>query len=161
MPYISKSNAARIIEMIDFDAKKDFEGTLYSRDIQLFSKKDQNRLLALSELYSDPQKFLDSTYAQVQNVDTLKYVFEGGQSAYHSKKECSKLNTTFYNFKIPNEIVEKGYEKVIKFRNWFKANKGLLEKPDVFEMRLNAAFNIKQRLQQIEHKPSGTQKLRI
>lgn len=159
MPYISKSNASRIVQMIDFNNTKIFEGTLYNKNIAIFHKKDRNRLLALSELYSDPQKFLDSRYAQIKNVDTLSYVFEGSQSAYHSNKECPKLNTTFYNFKIPEEIIEKGAEEVKKFRNWFKANQSLLTNHQVFEMRMTAAFGVRQSLKQIEHQPSGIQKI--
>lgn len=155
MPYISKSNASRIIRTIDFKTEVNFKGRIYPKEIEVFNKKDRSHFLALAELYENPESFVKKKYSQIKNVDTLNYVFEGTQPAYHASNECTRLNSVFQNFKLPVEIINKGKEEITRFRNWFKDNKGLLDKPDVFAMRLQSAFGILNSLHSVEYNPSG------
>ncbi|MFA4869220.1 MAG: hypothetical protein WC623_13525 [Pedobacter sp.] len=157
MAYITKSNASRIIREIDFGKIKNFEGDVYGQRINLFSLKDKNILLAISKLYSNPDEFVNSKYEKIENIDTLSYVFEGGQPAYHAKLDCPKLISTFRNYEIPQEIKDKGKEEVLRFRKWFNENKSLLEKPDTYVMRLQAAFGIKRSAEEFEVGNSGVQ----
>lgn len=155
MAYITKSNASRIIREVDPNKMKNFDGEVYSQKIDIFSVKDKNLLLAVNELYSNPDEFVNSKYEKIDNIDTLSYVFEGGQPAYHSKLDCKKLISIFRNFEIPQEIRARGAEEVLRFRTWFNSNKSLLETPDIYVMRVHAAFGIKTNAKELELGNSG------
>lgn len=55
--------------------------------------------------------------------DMLLYVFEHpGAYKYHLFENCKYLNNDFNNYKIPNEVSDKGIELVNEYRNWFIKN---------------------------------------
>jgi hypothetical protein len=139
MPYITTSNALRVLREIDIN-KVEVSGKLYKRDIKIFSQKDVKRFLILNQLYSKPAEFLLFKYERISVVDTFQYVYEGGQPAYHLHLDCSKLNSTFNNFKIPREIQSAGSAKVQEFRQWFTQNRHLTDRPDVFIMKLKLKY---------------------
>jgi len=139
--YITSANMLRIIRQTDI-VTADIEGTVYKKPIYLFSRFEEKSLIAIQELISDTERFLLEIYNRVEVVDRMKYVFEGKKPAYHNDLNCERLNSNFKNFEIPEEIKEKGTEEIMRFRNWFKENYSLLERPDVFEMRLHMAFGV-------------------
>lgn len=139
--YITSANMLRIIRQTDI-VTADIEGTVYKKPIYLFSRFEEKSLIAIQELISDTERFLSEIYNRVEVVDRMKYVFEGKKPAYHNDLNCERLNSNFKNFEIPEEIKEKGTEEIMRFRNWFKENYSLLERPDVFEMRLHMAFGV-------------------
>ena len=99
-------------------------------------------MLAIQELLKNPEKYFTEIYLPYEAMDTLKYVHEGKQPAYHKYSCCPKLNSDYEDFEIPLEIREKGPEVVEKFCDWFNTVKHLLEKPDVFVARLQARWGI-------------------
>ncbi|MCD8406304.1 hypothetical protein LNI88_11585 [Tenacibaculum dicentrarchi] len=157
MAYLTKSNSLRIIASIDFKKIGNMNGNVYKRAIYFFSYYEKNNLLGLKELLRDPENFIREYYIPIENKDKLKYVFEGGKPAYHSKHDCSRLNSKFTNFEIPEEIRERGKSEVEKFRNWFKKNQVLLEKPDIFIERLFLAFKIRVNPKAIDYDNSGVE----
>lgn len=155
MAFITSSNASRIIHRIDFKTIKSFKGEIYSQEIDLFSENERKRLLALSQLYSNPEDFEGSKYVKIENEDTKTYVFEGGQSAYHSRPNCGRLNSIFKNYEIPEEIIMRGNTEIVRFRSWIKNNKDLLNNPNLFAARLFGAFRIDTNLKALERGNSG------
>ncbi|MEH1009436.1 hypothetical protein VDP25_16985 [Winogradskyella sp. ECml5-4] len=157
MAYLTKSNSLRIIASIDFKKIGNMNGNVYKKPIYFFSYYEKNNLLGLKELLKDPENFIREYYVPIENKDKLKYVFEGGKPAYHSNHDCSRLNSNFRNFEIPEEIRERGKPEVERFRKWFKENQYLLEKPDVFVARIFIAFKIKINPKAIDYDNSGVE----
>ncbi|MBA5791540.1 hypothetical protein H1R17_12750 [Flavobacterium sp. xlx-214] len=55
--------------------------------------------------------------------DMLLYVFEHpGAYKYHLFENCKYLNNDFNNYKIPDEVSDRGIELVNEYRNWFIKN---------------------------------------
>lgn len=157
MAYLTKSNSIKIISNIDFKQIGDLKGEVYIKPIYFFSTYEKNSILGLVELLKDPINFVREFYKPITIKDNLRFVFEGGQPAYHANPTCPRLNSSYKNFEIPNDIREKGKEEVVKFRNWFKENQYLLEKTDVFVARLHAAFGIMINPQSIDYDNSGVE----
>lgn len=157
MAYLTKSNSLKIIARIDFKQIGNLEGEVYKKPIYFFSDYEKNNLLGLKELLKDPETFIQEYYVPIENTDNLRYVYEGGKPAYHSKPDCERLNSNYRNFEIPEEIREKGKEEVLRFRSWFKENQYLLEKPDVFVARLQMAFGVTMNPKAIDYENSGVE----
>ena len=157
MAYLTKSNSLKIIARIDFKKIGNLEGEVYKKPIFFFSDYEKNNLLGLKELLKDPETFIQEYYVPIENTDNLRYVYEGGKPAYHSKSDCERLNSNYRNFEIPEEIREKGKDEVLRFRSWFKENQYLLEKPDIFVARLQMAFGVTMNPKAIDHENSGVE----
>jgi hypothetical protein len=155
MAFLTKSNSLKIISRIDFRQIGNLQGQVYKNPIYCFSQWEENNLLGLKGLLKDPEKFINEYYKPISVVDNLRYVYEGSRPAYHSKPDCDRLNSNFKNFEIPEEIRERGRTEVIIFRKWFKENAYLLEKPEVFVMRLQAAFGVLINPKAIDYENSG------
>jgi hypothetical protein len=155
MAYLTIANSIQILKRVDGKKFENTKGTIYKKPIFFFSKYEENILLGLQELWKDPENFIDLYYAPIEKKDNLNYIFEGGKPAYHFDSACKKLNSSFTNFEIPQAIKEKGIETVQKFRKWFKQNMHLLEKPEIFSMRLFHAFNIEVNPKAIDFDNSG------
>jgi hypothetical protein len=154
MAYITVSNSFRILKNINFD-KIDLNGSVYKIPIYFLSYYEINRLLGIKELLKNPSDFISECYIEVENIDTLSYVYEGGTSAYHSKANCKILNSNYINFEIPELIKEKGKEEIFRFREWFKKNKYLLKDPEKFVFRLQMAFGVIMNTNSIDYGNSG------
>lgn len=157
MAYITKSNSLRIISKIDFKNMGNLEGDVYKIPIYCFSIYENNNLLTLRELLKNPEFFIKEYYKPIENKDKLKYVYEGGKAACHANPNCERLNSSFKNFEIPEEIRLRGKEEVLRFRSWFKVNQYLMEKPDVFVARLQIAFGTIIKPKSIEYENSGVE----
>lgn len=157
MAYLTKSNSIKIINRVDFKQIGNLQGEVYMKPIYFFSDYEKNNLLGLQELLKDPDRFIKEYYVPIVTVDNLKYVYEGGQPAYHCKSDCERLNSNYKNFEIPNEIREKGKDEIMRFRKWFKENQYLIEKPDVFVARLHMAFGVQINPKAIDYENSGVE----
>lgn len=155
MAYLTKFNAQRIVTSNDFKATGNLDGEVYKIPIYFFSYFEKNKLIGMQKLLEDPTEFISHYYVPITVEDNFQYVFEGKKPAYHLKSDCERLNSSYQNFKIPDEIKKKGKEEVIKFRTWFVANRDLMEKPDVFVMRVESAFGIKLNVTEITRDNSG------
>lgn len=157
MAFITKSNAKKIISKIDKNRLGIQKCEIYKNPIYFFSQYENNYLLGMKTLFSDPELFIEEYYVPIKNEDTLRYVYEGGKPAYHDCIKCKRLNSDFRNFLIPIEIRKRGKEEVDKFRHWFESNTDLLDKPDVFTARLHMAFNVVVSPKEINRKNSGVE----
>lgn len=157
MVFLTKSNSLRIISSIDTDKMNSLNGKVYKKPIYFFSTYEKNKLLGLKEFLKDPENFIREYYIPIENKDKMKYVFEGGKPAYHFKGDCSRLNSNFRNFEIPQAIKDKGKNEVIKFRKWFKEHQYLLEKPDSFVENLRINFRVTVNPKAIDYDNSGSE----
>lgn len=157
MAYITLANTNKIIHETDLNI--DIKGEIYRIPIYFFSRYEINALLAIRELLEHPEHFFTHTYKPYKPVDTFRYVYEGKAPSYHQKSDCPRLQSNFKNFEIPQQIVDRGTAEVIKFRKWFEENKQLLERPDVFAFRLQAAFDVQTNPQAINYENSGYNEL--
>jgi hypothetical protein len=157
MAYLTKSNSLKIITSNDFKSTGDLDGDVYKKPIYFFSTVEKNRLIGLQKLFEDPDKFIGEYYIPIKTEDKFQYVFEGNKPAFHNNSQCERLNSNYINFRIPDEIRERGKDEVIKFRAWFKSNHHLMEKPDLFVERLRLAFDVQVSPKSIERDNSGVQ----
>jgi hypothetical protein len=154
MAYITLANTNKII--FDSDLKGlDLEGQVYKMQIYFLSRYEESALLAIQELLKDPEKYFTTIYKPYKPKDTFSFVYEGKKPGYHQYSCCPMLNSDYQNFPIPEQIKEKGQTAVIEFREWFKTVEHLLEKPDVFVMRLKAKYGIETNPQAINKDNSG------
>ena len=157
MAYLTKSNSLKIIARIDFKQIGNLEGEVYKKPIYFLNYYEKNKLLGLKKLLKAPETFIQEYYVPIENTDNLRYVYEGGKPAYHSKPDCERLNSNYRNFEIPDEIREKGKDEVLRFRSWFKENQYFLEKPDAFVARLQMAFGVTMNPKAIDYENSGVE----
>ena len=159
MAYITLANTNKII--FNSELKNiNLSGELYKIKIHFFSKYEKNALLAIKELLKDPKIFFSDIYIPYVPVDTFSYVYEGSLPAYHKTTDCPRLNSKYENFEIPSDIKEKGKETIKEFRIWFETVKHLLEKPDVYAMRLHARWGIITNPKAISRQNSGSTEIK-
>ena len=146
--YITNSNAHRILKQIDYDKlPDDNKVAIYTKPIYFLAPWEIKKLRVTKILFENFETFVKEYYQPLENEDTLTYVFEGGQSAYHSSNTCERLNSNYTNFKIPQSIRDKGEEEVKKFRKWFYNYKPLLdmqEGKDMFYSQLFKTFGVEE-----------------
>lgn len=154
MAFITSHNANKLVTRNNF---KDVNlvGEIYKYKIYLFSKHETNSLLAIQELFKDPQKYFNKIYNPIITIDSKQYIFKEKDPGYHSYSDCEFLNADFTNFLLPEEIKERGDEEIEKFRKWFIEHQYLLEDPAKFVMRLENKFNIKYNPRAINYLNSG------
>lgn len=131
------------------------KGQVYKMQIYFLSSYEENALLAIQELLKDPEKYFTTIYKPYKPKDSFSFVYEGSKPGYHQYSCCPMLNSDYQNFPIPEEIKEKGKEAIIEFREWFKTVEHLLEKPDVFVMRLKSKYGIETNPKAINKDNSG------
>lgn len=117
--YITKYNSKRIIQKFDITHSV-LDELISEIEFQWFHEYEVKHLLALKLLYSDINTFL-SRYKKISTTDTNTYFEEGNNPAFHTKFDCDRLHSSFYNFKLTNEIKRKGLTN--KIREWYKEQK--------------------------------------
>ena len=136
MAYITTSNSKGIIKKIDF-RNVYFDGEVYKKPIEdFFSRYEEQSLLAIQELLKNPERFFKDYFMVLNKTDSYQYVFENITPAYHKSINCPRLHSSFQNFKIPDEIKEKGVNEIVKYRAWFKDVQYLLEGDDKNKIEL-------------------------
>lgn len=157
MAYITTANANSIIYKTEINSI-DLKGSVYKTPIYFFNKLEINRLLALKKLLSESENFLSEYYKPIKVKDSLTFVYEGKKPAYHKSSNCERLNSDYENFKIPESIKESGIAEVVKFRKWFKENKYLISKPEIFVARLQMQWGIVTNPENTNEKNTGPTK---
>lgn len=155
MAFITLANTNKIIFNSDIQSLN-LEGEIYKMRIYFLSSYEENALLAIQELLKDPENYFNEIYVPYEASDTFSYVYEGQQPAYHKYSCCPRLQSDYQNFEVPSDIKEQGPEMVQEFREWFETVKHLLEKPDVFVMRLQARWGIETNPKAINRDNSGS-----
>jgi len=161
MVYITTANAAAIVQQIEPKHLAYLNGTLYKKSIYVFGQRDKVRLLAIKELFKDPEYFIREYYREHDRPDTGKYVFEGSKPAYHLDAGCDRLTADYINYIIPEFIRDRGPAAVRSYREWFKANMYLLsDRPAHFQLRFKTQYGIWIEPQQVELPNSGITKFK-
>ena len=90
-----------------------------------------------------------------------EYVFPPGAPRYHANRACKTLLQDFENFRIPEEIKERGGDEIARFREFARANRNLVRdgRKDVFEVRLQNHFNLTEPIDEVLYENSGVELL--
>lgn len=158
MAYITSYNTHKIVTRNNFK-NVNLSGQVYRFKLYMFSKYEENCLLAIQELMKNPENYFKQIYDPMVVYDSKKYVFKEHQPAYHIDEGCVKLHSDFTNFELPQAIIEKGDLEIERFRKWFLENQYLLETPDIFVMRLQSAFGVSYNPKAINYENSGFDEL--
>lgn len=158
MAYITSYNTHKIVTRNNFK-DVNLSGQVYRFKLYMFSKYEENCLLAIQELMKNPENYFKQIYDPMVVYDSKKYVFKEHQPAYHTDKSCERLHSDFTNFELPQAIIEKGDLEIERFRKWFLENQYLLETPDTFVMRLELAFGVSYNPKAINYENSGFDEL--
>lgn len=157
--YITMANAAAIVNRIDPKRLDRINGTIYKRAVYVFSKRDKARLLAIQELFRNPEHFISDFYEKIDRTDHGELVFEGSAPAHHLKPDCERLHSDFSNYEVPGFVREKGFKAIKEFRNWFKIHMYLLnERPEYFQLRFKTHYGIWIEPKLVERPNSGMTK---
>lgn len=159
MAYITSYNTHKIVTRNNFK-NVNLTGQVYKFKLYMFSKYEENCLLAVQELMKNPENYFKQIYDPMIVYDSKKYVFKEHQPAFHTTIDCKKLHSDFKNFELPREIIERGDLEIERFRKWFMENQYLLEDPEKFVMRLKLAFKINYNPRAINYENSGFDELK-
>ena len=156
MSSLTNSNSKRIVYKLNLD-NFDASEEIFHIKFKWFSKYEKKGLLAFKLLFQNPEEFFRK-YKPRKAIDTRQYVFEGQASAHHKDPSCERILSSFHNYKLPEEIKEKGEEAIQEFRNWFKEHSHLMEdKMDLFLDKLKWKFGLEERPDVVDYKNSGVE----
>ncbi len=158
MAYITSYNTHKIVTRNNFK-NVNLSGQVYRFKIYMFSKYEENCLLAIQELMKNPDNYFKQIYDPMVVYDSKRFVFKEHQPAYHTDESCERLHSDFTNFELPQEIIDRGDLEIERFRKWFLENQYLLETPDIFVMRLELAFGVSYNPKAINYENSGFDEL--
>jgi len=123
--------------------------------IGMFIQKSENALIQMESARRASNDKTDKFASKNQ------YVFVSGSPKFHENDLCSTLHQDFLNFRVPEEIMDRGDEEVRRFRLFAHKHKSLIGdgREDVFLMRLRDLFHLKNPLDRISHINSGSSKI--
>lgn len=119
MVFITKYNASRILQQIDWHSLEIDSHIYYNRKINFFSDDEIKMLIAFKHLLQDPAPFIEEYYVKIK--DTKTFIFEN-KPAFHRDYTCGNLYSDFNNILIPQKIKEKGDIAIEEFRKWSNAH---------------------------------------
>jgi hypothetical protein len=123
--FVTNANIKRALFKLD-KTNFDYESEIYKHSFNYLNLLEKKDLLSIKCLYEFPEIFLKDFYSKIFKVDTLKFVFEEQQPAFHSDNACPNLLSDFENYLIPEVIKVNKLE--MEYRHWFKENIGLSER---------------------------------
>lgn len=135
---VTNANIKRSLFKLD---KSDFEyeSEIYKHSINYLNLLEKRDLLSIKCLYEFPDIFFKDYYSKIVTSDSLKFVFEEQQPAFHSDNNCPNLLSDFENYLIP-ELIKKSKQE-IEYRNWFKQNIRLTERKILTDLFKDVHFN--------------------
>lgn len=147
MAYITENNLKKIL--IDVDKRKLSSDLPLTTDIKLMeilSIPELQWLHGYKLLCIDPSFVFDNKLQKISpKKDTKTWANEqdNAKPSYHYDKDCERLKSKYINFKIPDEVKNRGNKEIERFRAWFKENIHILEtNEEGFIIRLKMAFNL-------------------
>ncbi len=157
MPFVTEYNTSIILKKLIGEIPDDIKTwEPYKKTIYFLNRLDKTNLLYYKKFLENPDKYFEKIYNPIVLIDNKMFVYEGGNPSYHKVENCDRLSSNFINFKIPEEIKDKGNEAIDEFRKWFKDNQVLFtEDPEIFQMRIHAKYGILQSLEKVNYKNSG------
>ncbi|GER57897.1 hypothetical protein ULMA_00050 [Patiriisocius marinus] len=157
MPFVTEYNTSLVFKKLIGEIPDDIRNwEPYRKSIYFLNRLDKTNLLYFKKFCENPIDNIDSIYKAIEVVDKKVFVYEGSKPSYHKYENCDRLSSNFVNYRIPTQIKEKGEEEIEKYRNWFKENESsFTDRPDVYQMRLQAKFGIIEGIQKVDYKNSG------
>lgn len=157
MPFVTEHNTNLVFKKLIGEIPDDIKGwDPYRKSIYFLNRLDKTNLLYFKKFCENPIDNIDSIYKAIEVVDKKVFVYEGSRPSYHKYENCDRLSSNFVNYRIPTQIIEKGEEEIKKYRIWFKENESsFTDRPDVYQMRLQAKFGIIEGIQKVDYKNSG------
>lgn len=123
--FVTNANIKRALFKLN-KSDFDYESEIYKHSINYLNLLEKKDLLSIKCLYEFPEIFFQDYYSKIVAVDSLKFVFEEQQPAFHSDNSCPNLLSDFENYLIPELIKTNNQE--MEYRNWFKQNIRLTER---------------------------------
>lgn len=120
MAFITVSNSKKIIRKLDSVLLDEIAESIYKRDIYFFSKRESANMKGIRELFRDLDNFISEYYHPIKVIDTYKFLYPETSPSFHKDPICERLNSNFRNLEVPVAIQQKGNDKVLKFRDWYK-----------------------------------------
>lgn len=168
MAYVTFANLNRIVKKVDLSAFNGDRNDVYHEDIYFLSDTEIRRLLSFKELVKDPEKFYIEYYTKFnkEKSDNLVYVYvDNSHGSYHNDKLCERLNSSYKNIRIPEELRRRWYNdggkdklksEVERFRTWFKEHRGEYEHDlEKFLKSLEIRYNVVVKPEEVEVTNSG------
>lgn len=136
--FVTNANIKRSLFNLD-KTNFDYESEIYKHSINFLNILEKRDLLSIKCLYEFPEIFFQDYYSQIVTADSLKFVFEEQQPAFHSHASCPNLLSDFENYLIPEQIKKNNQE--IEYRNWFKQNIRLTERKILTDLFKDIHYN--------------------
>jgi hypothetical protein len=157
MPFVTEYNTSLVFKKLIGEIPDDIRNWQpYRKSIYFLNRLDKTNLLYFKNFCENPIDNIDSIYKAIEIVDKKVFVYEGSRPSYHKHENCDRLSSNFVNYRIPTQIKEKGEEEIEKYRTWFKENESsFTDRPDIYQMRLQAKFGIIEGIQKVDYKNSG------
>jgi hypothetical protein len=141
--YITISRLKNILSEIPMQSLSSLTGTLYKRNIFIFSDRERLRLMAVKSFFEDSEAFIGRYWKPATWGQNPHYVFPDEQPVYHLHKNCDRLYSDYNNIEIPAHIRNRGKEAIDSFRKWATANKAIfLDHPERFKLMICTEFDI-------------------
>jgi len=153
--YITLSNTLRIVNNSNL-SNVDVRKKIFKKPIYFLNRLERARLLSIKELFLDSEKYFSEIYTPIEFNEDSDYIYIGGNPCYHNSPNCKRLNSDFKNYRIPEDIIQKG--KKDEFRKWFTSpsiQTLLKDNPQIFAVRLQARWGINTNPKAIYFENSG------
>lgn len=128
----------------------------FDLDLTYFTQSEAKALLISDLLFQDTAEALTRMFINKQDKEQDNWVFELGVPRYHSDPECKRLNSDFFNVRIPKSLDR---ARIEEYRQYFKAhyeNYGRADgqrEPRIFMRKLIELFSLN------EYHPSTGEKM--
>lgn len=147
MAFITISKFLSMVSLIDQKNSRFNINDLYKSSLTVLSIKERERLALVRELFKNPEIQVSLKYNKfVKPVKSYRFVRESSGSSYHTDESCSRLNSDYENYEIPDEIKKRGDAECQRYISWFLSHEYLLAEiggHEKFIFARNSLFDLK------------------
>ena len=136
--FVTNANIKRALFKLD-KTNFNYESEIYKHRINYLNLLEKRDLMSIKCLYEFPEIFYKDYYSIIVTADSLKYVFEEQQPAFHSYNSCPQFLSDFENYLIPEQIKINNQE--IEYRNWFIQNNKFTERKILTDLFKDIHYN--------------------
>jgi hypothetical protein len=155
MPFVTSFNEGRIIESAKTEIDKDLTSShIYHHNMYFWNSLELSKLHNY-KLFCKGDIDIDKVYKKAESIDRKIFIFEGNLPSYHLYKDCVKLNSSFQNIELPEDVQNWEDESLEEFRKWFKKNVNSSSDEDIKEKILEE-WGINYDVKKVSYKNSGS-----